>query len=64
MERRMKQIHAEMLALRNKETRGIKLSREERIQLGRLTAEHDSLAFELPVQARFGLNSPMRARAA
>jgi len=28
MERRMKQIHAEMLALRNKEASGVKLSRE------------------------------------
>lgn len=64
MERRMKQIHAEMLKLRNKEASGIKLSQEERTHLRRLAAEHDSLAFALPAYARFDLNSPMRARAA
>jgi hypothetical protein len=48
MERRLKQIHAEMLALRNKETSGIKLSREERFQPRQLAGEHDSLAFDLP----------------
>lgn len=63
MERRMKQIHAEMVALRNKEASGVKLSRQERTQLSRLAAEHDSLAFALPAHARFDLNSP-RARAA
>lgn len=61
MERRIKQIHAEMLALRNKEASGVKLSWDERTQLARLVAEHDSLAFVLPAHARFPLNSPMNA---
>jgi hypothetical protein len=45
MERQIKHIHAEMIALRNKEASGVKLTRDERTQLGRLAAEHDSLAF-------------------
>jgi hypothetical protein len=53
MERRLKQIHAELLALRNKETSGIKLSREERFRLEQLAAEHDGLAFALPAHSQF-----------
>jgi hypothetical protein len=48
MEPRIKQIHAEMVALRNKEARGIKLSAEERSRLQQLASERDNLAFALP----------------
>lgn len=44
MERRLKQIHAEMVALRNKESSGNKLSREEQCRLEALGAERDELA--------------------
>ena len=64
MERQIKHIHAEMIALRNKEASGVKLTRDERTQLGRLAAEHDSLAFVLPAHTRFDLSSSMKALAA
>jgi hypothetical protein len=44
MEHRLKQIHAEMSALRHKEASGIKLSREERSRLEQLAEERDELA--------------------
>jgi hypothetical protein len=57
MERRLKQIHAEMLALRNKGASGIKLRREERYRLRQLAAEHDGLAFALPAHSLFNPQS-------
>jgi hypothetical protein len=57
MERRLKQIHPEMLALRNKETSGIKLSREERFRLEQLAAEHDVLTFAPPAHSQFKLQT-------
>jgi hypothetical protein len=44
MEHRLKQIHSEMVALRNKVASGIKLSREEQSRLERLADERDELA--------------------
>ena len=64
MERQLKQIHAEMRALRSKKASGIKLSREERSRQQQLAVEHDVLGFALPAHARFDLNSPMKALAA
>lgn len=64
MEHRLKQIHAEMVALRNKEASGIKLRREERSRLQQLALERDNLAFALPAHSRLELRSQMRDRAA
>lgn len=44
MTHRLKQIHAQMVALRNKEAIGIKLSKEEQARLEQLAVERDELA--------------------
>jgi len=44
MEHRIKQIHAEITALRNKAANGIKLSQEEESRLEQLAEERDELA--------------------
>jgi hypothetical protein len=44
MTHRLKQVHAEMVALRNKEATGIKLTREEEARLEQLAVERDELA--------------------
>lgn len=44
MERRLKQIHAEMKVLRSKEANGIQLSKDERGRLEELAEERDELA--------------------
>jgi len=47
MERRLKQIHAEMMALRTKEANGAQLSLEERSRLQALADERDDLASQI-----------------
>lgn len=44
MEHRLKQIHAEIVALRNKEASGGQLSRKEQSRLQQLAEERDDLA--------------------
>ncbi len=64
MERRLKQIHVEMKALRNKEASGIRLGMEERSRLQQLAAERDKLAFALPARSRLEPRSDIRDRVA
>jgi hypothetical protein len=63
MERRLKQIHAEMNELRSKEASGIRLSREEQSRLEQLAEERDKLASRI-VFHTYQPQSPLRGHRA
>ena len=52
MERRLKQIHSELEALRRKAEKGARLSGEEQSRLAQLAAERDELASRIVYYGR------------